>query len=108
MATTITETEMASDQTPHTAVLIDGGWAVSWLPNRVLTRNQAVTAMTAAEEIWSWVHDSPAGPFRADEEMWLFVGGWAAELGISGPRAMVLASMSPAEIIILNEHRKIT
>lgn len=108
MATTITETEMASDQTPHTAIRIDNGWAVSWLPNRVLTRNQAITAMTVAEAVWQCVHNDDDEPSYTDERLWVLLGNYASELGITAPRCLALASMSSEEITILNEHRKIT
>src|SRR6266567_3781559 len=40
MALTITDKIMRSGQTPHTATPAGDGWEVSWLPRRVLTRNQ--------------------------------------------------------------------
>ena len=53
MALTINDRTMTSDRTHHTARLAPGEqhqWEVSWLPGRRLTRNQAITAMTLAEE----------------------------------------------------------
>jgi hypothetical protein len=53
MALTINDRTMTSDDTDHTARLAPGEqhqWEVSWLPGRRLTRNQAITAMTLAEE----------------------------------------------------------
>jgi hypothetical protein len=81
---------MTSDQTPQFAVSTPTGetWAVSWLPDRTLDRNQAITAMTVAEvvatnELWC---TSP---------WWPFLDVWAAELGLTGPNAVVRAAGSP-------------
>lgn len=57
---------MTSDQTKHTAQWSqhaaadgEGAWVVSWLPGRrLLTRDQAITAMTLAEMVAA--EDSPA------------------------------------------------
>jgi hypothetical protein len=99
---TITDTEMVSDQTRHTAAVVPGAvveggptaWAVTWLPGRLLTRNQAITAMTIAE-----VAAAHGYGVADDDSKWrLHVDGWAAELGLSGPQATALASMSPEDI----------
>jgi len=81
--TTITDKTMRSTDTAHTAEAVDGGWAVTWLPGRVLTRNQAVTAMQLAAAVGRGVglHDDP---------IWPHLEGWAQELGLSGPRAVTL------------------
>jgi hypothetical protein len=54
MALTITDDEMTSDLTTATAQFhpgADGGnWVVSYLPGRMLTRKQAITAMTIVDE----------------------------------------------------------
>ena len=53
--TTITDRLMTSRATPHTAwrIAVRPGarehWRVSWLPDRSLDRNDAITAMTIAE-----------------------------------------------------------
>lgn len=94
MATLMIDDDMmTSDATTHTARAwpVPGEltlWSVTWLPGRALTRDQAITAMTIAEvvaenpELW----DDP------DHRMWLFVDGWAAEVGLLGTRAVELAS----------------
>jgi hypothetical protein len=92
MATRITDTEMTSDQTRHTAHVTEtGSWAVSWLPNRVFTRNQAVTAMTIAEIVVE------RADILADSSstLWWHLDSWAEELGITGPHAVAEASLSP-------------
>ena len=64
---TITDTSMTSPATPHTAMATGRGWEVSWLPGRMLTRDQATTAMVIANlvgcrgVIWS----SPPGTLAA-------------------------------------------
>lgn len=35
----------------HHAHRVDTGWELDWLPGRVFTRNQAITALMAAEQI---------------------------------------------------------
>lgn len=84
---TITDHHMTSDQTPHRARLVGnarrpGGperWRVSWLPEVLLTRSQATTAILLAEL-------AIAGPL-ADR--------WAAELGVTGAAAVVLINQPP-------------
>ena len=90
MSLAITEIAMTSTQIPHAARARDGGgWEVSWLPGRILTRNQAVTAMTIAE--------TAATRDLTDntDTMWPHLDNWAAELGLSGPDAVARASESP-------------
>lgn len=89
MATTITDVLMTSDQTPHTAQWSQhaaadgkGAWVVSWLPQRLLTRDQAITAMTLAEVVAT--QDVSTGPWL------LHVEGWAGELGLTAQQAVAL------------------
>ena len=88
MTLTITGTTMTSDQTPHTARLAVGPqhlWEVSWLPGRALDRNSAITAMTLADL---------TSEHSLDErhQLWPFIQGWAAELGLTGSDAVNRAS----------------
>ena len=82
----MTDTEMSSTLTSATAVYQpdadSGTWAVSWLPGRLLTRNQAITAMTLADVLGQ---DVPA-----DSGLWPHIGGWAGELGLSTAEALQL------------------
>ncbi len=94
MALTITEDVMRSPETAHTAKHAgEGYWLVSWLPGRTFTQSQATTAMMIAQ----WVGRIPAGaaPEAYGDAFWRRVDGWAAELDLTGPRAVVLASESP-------------
>jgi len=92
MATRITDTRMTSDLTRHTAQAAPGGgWAVSWLPGRVLTRDQAMTGMTIAEAVNIHADDLA----DSQHKMWLFIDGWVAELGITGTEAASLAAVGP-------------
>ena len=77
----ITDEAMTSDTTPHSARAEGDGWTVTWLPGRVLTRNQATTAMVLAETVAGGVGD------HADKQ-WLFIEEWANELGITGADAV--------------------
>jgi hypothetical protein len=73
MPLTITGTTMRSTSTPRTASTTrDGGWSVSWLPERTLTRDQAISAMTIAETA------SPG--LEPGDHRWPHVDSW-------GPRA---------------------
>lgn len=93
MSTTITDALMTSDQTPHTArwsqrAAADGqgAWVVTWLPGRrLLTRDQAITAMTLAEVVAT--RDVSTDPWR------LHVEGWAAELWITPKQAVELLTV---------------
>jgi hypothetical protein len=86
---TITGTSMRSPATPHTATAAGEGWEVSWLPGRALTRNQAITAMIIADVV------GDRGVGLADDPIWPHLDGWAGELGLSGPDAVVRASEPP-------------
>ena len=88
MTLTINDTTMTSDQTAHTARLAPGSqhlWEVSWLPGRALDRNSAITAMTLA--------DLTSEPdLNERHQLWPFIQGWAAELGLTGSDAINRAS----------------
>lgn len=93
MALAITDCEISSDQTPHTARLLrfeaGDAWRVSWLPERLMDRNAAITAMTLAEQFdrnGLWDYRSSAN-----------IDAWAAELGLSGPQAIAMLGGSPQQ-----------
>lgn len=95
----ISDTEMTSDLTRHTAELVKlpspltgYSWQVTWLPGQHLNRNQAITAMTIAEVARTHADDLADNGSR----WWLHIDGWAAELGITGPHAVAEASL-PSE-----------
>lgn len=100
MSIRISDTVMSSDVTRRTAavlpgVTVEGGptaWSVTWLPGRALTRNQAVTAMTLAEAVVTHADDLMDRKSR----WWLHIDQWAAELGLTGPRAVAEASLPPS------------
>jgi hypothetical protein len=50
MALTITETRITSDEVGETGRQEDGMWYVTGWPGRAMDRNQAISAMTIAEE----------------------------------------------------------
>ena len=72
---------MTSDTTPHTTYPDADGWAVTWLPGRVLTGNQAITAMVLAETVGGGIGDHT-------DKRWLFLESWANELGMTGADAV--------------------
>lgn len=86
---TITGTNMGSPDTPHTATATGEGWQASWLPGRTLTRDQATTAMVIA----TIAGGRGVGP--SEDPIWPHLESWAAELGLSGPDAVVRASEPP-------------
>jgi hypothetical protein len=88
---TITDISMTSPATPHTATVTGRGWKVSWLPGRILTRDQATTAMVIAGIV------ACRGVPRADDPIWLHIDGWAAELSLTAPSAVARASEPPGE-----------
>ncbi len=95
MALTITDKIMRSDVTPHTAELrhFDAGdaWRVSWLPQRLMDRDAAITAMSLADLV-----SADGGIGLSDDRRWPEVDDLAAELGLSGPNAVARASEPPA------------
>jgi hypothetical protein len=98
VALTITGKLIRSTDTPHTATAWPVPdeptlWTVTWLPGRNLTRNQAITAMTIAEEAGQVPAD--CDPEVYDDGFWSRADAWAAELGLSGPDAVVRASEPP-------------
>ena len=94
MAIKITDETMSSDRTCHLAAYLanpagpddpqEPYWLVSWLPDRGLTRSQAVTAMMLAE--------TAASGLEAGDRRWPHIDGWAAELGLTGTDAVARAS----------------
>ena len=88
MSLTINDRNMTSTRTHHTARLAPGEqhqWEVSWLPGRRVTRNQAITAMTLAEE------SSP----RDRNRLWPHIQGWAADLGMTAEQAITRITALP-------------
>ena len=74
---------MTSDQTAHTARLAPGSqqlWEVSWLPS--LRTNSAITAMATFADL-TGEHD-----LNEQHQLWPFIQGWAAELGLTGSDAI--------------------
>jgi hypothetical protein len=80
----ITEDAMTSDGTRHQARLVETGWELSWLPGRVLDRNQAVTGMVLAETV--------AGASEVEASRLPLISSLASELGLTGQQAVAQAS----------------
>lgn len=78
MTLTITDEALTSDATRHPdPVPGERGWVVSWMPERVLSRNQAITAMTIAEAV-----------AQQGDHAHALIGSLAHELGMTGPEAI--------------------
>lgn len=79
--TEITDEAMRSEATSHTATRTPDGWAMTWLPGRILDRDAAVTAMTIAETV-------AMGRAHPGDRLWAHVQNWAAELDLGAPDAV--------------------
>ena len=92
MALTITNHQIRSADTPHTAELGDGGWTVTWLPGRGLTEGQAAAIKTAgaASQIPADCH-----PEVYDEGFWSPRGCLGRPAWPYGPAAIMQASEVP-------------
>ena len=91
MALTIAEDSISSDRTAHTARLASGQdhrWEVSWLPGRYVDRNSAITAMVLADV-------TGPGDMHAGHRDWIFVEGWAAELGLTAGDVLARTASPP-------------
>jgi hypothetical protein len=90
MGIKITDDSMSGELSPHSAGLWpmpDAGepptmWRVSWLPERPVGRNEAVSAMVLAETVAA---TEDLGP---DHRLWPFINSWSAELGLSANEAV--------------------
>jgi hypothetical protein len=81
----INDALMSSSVTGHTARRTTGTttWAVSWLGDRQLTRNQAITALTLAELV-------AAGVCSPQHPQWPHIRNFAAELDLTADNAIYL------------------
>ncbi|MBF6173803.1 hypothetical protein [Nocardia blacklockiae] len=81
---------MTSDSTRHVARCVGGDrWAVSWLPGRTLTGQQAVTAMTIASTVTDHV--------PTDSE-WAMLDNMALELGLTAREATYMVASEDHDI----------
>lgn len=94
MSLHITYERMHSSRTEHWAEPVGpdqyGPWRVSWMPDREVTYNQAVTALTLAEAV--------AGGVDEGHRLWPHVGSWAGELGMTAEDAVVLVRAGYGEV----------
>jgi hypothetical protein len=98
MAIRIESNRMSSDQIRHYAVWNadaaadgTGAWVVSWLPLRLLTRNQATTAMVLADLL-------AGGLIGPGHRTWPAIQGWAAELHMTAPDVAAAVAAPPADL----------
>lgn len=85
MSLRIEDALMTSSVTGHTARLSTDttAWTVSWLGDRLLTRNQAITALTLAELV-------AAGVIGTANKRWPHIKSFAAELDLTAEDAVYL------------------
>ena len=81
MTLTINDATMTSDQTARQTRGRQHLWEVSWLPDWVLDRNSAITAMVLADQ--AGAHD-----LNQRRRLWPHIESWAAELGFTGSEAV--------------------
>jgi hypothetical protein len=81
MSIGLTDSQMVCNETGHTAQLGEEGWAVSWLPGRSLTRDEAITAMVLGEAAG---RDPEPG-----SALWAAAESWAGELGLPNASAAI-------------------
>jgi hypothetical protein len=90
MGLTINDDSITGDRTSHTARPAPGRpgtWEVSWLPGRLLGRNEAITAMILADTISTEDED-----LHERRRLWPHIQGWAAELGLTAHDAVAGAA----------------
>jgi hypothetical protein len=87
MTLTINDTTMTSDQSTHTARHSPerNGWEVTWLPDRTLDRNTAITAMILADA-------AAEQELNEGHRLWPHIQGWAGELGLAASDALAQIS----------------
>jgi hypothetical protein len=89
----INDDAITSETTSHTAQRVEGWWTLSWLPGRLLERNQAITGMTIAE----LVAKAPAGRAFSSRQRAL-LDALAGELGLDGADAIIQAGAGPGAV----------
>jgi hypothetical protein len=72
---TSTKTQHVARWSPDAAADGQGAWRVSWLPLRLLTQDQAVTALSMAEQV-------AEGHARIGDPAWPQFETWAKELHV--------------------------
>ena len=90
MAVSITADRVSLNRTRHTASRTPDGWSVTWLPGRVLTRDEATTAVLLAESVVTFGH------LPRTSRTWALIDGWAAELDLTGAEVAARVSRVPA------------
>jgi hypothetical protein len=85
MALTVTSKLMRSTETSHIGRFTDGGWTVSWLPDRVLSEDDAGVAMVIAET-------AAGGIWQPDDPRWPALEALASRLGLTGGGAVMLVT----------------
>lgn len=91
----ISDVLMQSSSTRHVAVWAARDypappvrWRVSWLPERELSRYEAIAAMSIAAAVGTAIPEP-------DDRAWVDIDGWAAELGLTGAAAAALVAEPP-------------
>lgn len=90
----IDDTRITSDMTCHWAVPANPTdlhrlWMVSWLRDRQVTRNQAISAVTLAEAVAAMQTDGMSQVIDHTYWRWPLIDALAAELDLAGAAAVV-------------------
>lgn len=91
----ITNDVLTSEDTRHQARLVEAGWELSWLPGRVLDRNQAVTGMVLAEA----VGDTP----DVGSSRWPLISALASELGLSAHDVVAQVAEHDVDLLLAQD-----
>src|SRR6266511_1986933 len=92
MSIRITDTAMTSDTTPAPRRAAARGVAGVVAAAQRLNRDQAVTAMTLSKAVARMQREGRTTVVDHTHRLWPHVDAWAAELGLTGPDAVVRAS----------------
>lgn len=106
MSIRITADAMVSDRTAHRAARANpgheyGAWHVTWLPERRLDRNQAITAMVLAETVRRMQDDGLTEVVDHTHRLWPHIDAWAAELNLTGPHAVTLIADTALDLTMV-------
>jgi hypothetical protein len=100
LAIKFTEGTMTCGASGHTAHQDDAGaWAVSYLPGRVFTHSEAITALSIAEAAVKIDAAAGEGDGATWDRLWPHIAGWADELGISPTEAFGAAVAGDDEAV---------
>lgn len=88
---------ITSDITNHRATRTEDGWTVTWLGRRIVSRNQAITAMTVAEYTPRGSSEPGWNESVEGRNWWGHLAGWCKELNVKPAFAIAQTWVDPSE-----------